>query len=80
MDAKIFISKKHDAALDELKAIEAEYRPRLDAARAMITLTESWLNEIGPEKGSQSPISSEVSKSPSESWVSARDLSQGRAN
>ena len=76
MDAKTFISKKHDAALDELKALEAEYKPRMDAAQAKIDMAKTWLDELSSEtESTESMVSVEdVLKSPSSNWVSARDL------
>jgi len=76
MDAKTFISKKHDAAVDDLKAIEAEYLPRLEAAKSAIAMTKKWLEELGVEKGpEESPLSlQDVAKSAANTWVSSRDL------
>jgi len=57
MEAKTFISKKRDAAIDELKAIEAEYLPRLNAAKAMIEMTQKWMDELASERANvESPV------------------------
>jgi len=50
MDAKLFITSKRDAAIAELKAIEAEYMPRRNAAMAQMELTKKWMEELGAEK------------------------------
>jgi len=68
MEARTFIGKKHDAAVDELKAIEAEYIPRRDAAQAMIDMTQKWLDELGGEKGA----AEEAPKGSAQNWASSR--------
>ena len=76
MEAKTFISKKYDAAVEELKAIEAEYKPRLEAARAAIATSKKWLDELGSQKPMvepQIPVQT-ITRTPSERWISARDL------
>ena len=55
MEAKTFISKKHDAAVAELKALEAEFAARSKAAKEMISLTEKFLNELADEKIQPAP-------------------------
>jgi len=47
MDAKTFITAKHESAVAELKAIEAEYKARTEAAKATIEMTKVWLSELG---------------------------------
>jgi len=81
MEAKTFISKKHAAAVEELKAIEAEYIPRRDAAQSMIAMTQKWLDELSLEKNVSEPEVSlqDVAKSAANNWTSNRDLTpQGR--
>jgi hypothetical protein len=83
MDAKTFINSKHDSAVEELKAIEAEYIPRRDAAQAKITLIKKWADELSLEKSAPEPevTVSNFTKAPSNNWVSARDLNaQARLN
>jgi hypothetical protein len=47
MDAKTFIMAKNAASVAELRAIDAEYVPRRNAALAAIAMTEKWLDELG---------------------------------
>ena len=77
MDAKTFLSNKHNAAIEELKAIEAEYQQKKLAAQATADLTKKWLDEMGLDLGKPdtTPMDSDLPKKPSENWVSARDLS-----
>jgi len=82
MDAKTFISKKHHAAVDELKAIDAEYIPKRDAALAAIAITEKWLDELSSDKQATVPeVVMDANKNGVSAWVSNRDLTpQGRQN
>ena len=83
MDAKTFITKKHDGAVEELKVIEAEYMAKKEAAQAAIDMAKKWLAELGTEPAKPEPqvAAQDCAKSSSENWVSARDLaSQGRLN
>jgi|GEM_PF-1760981 hypothetical protein len=76
MDAKTFLSNKHNAAIEELKALEAEYQQKKLAAQATVDLTKKWLDEMGLDFGkpTPAPVENELPKKPSENWVSARDL------
>jgi len=60
MEAKSFISNKHAAAVENLRAIEAEYLSRMSAARAEIALTQKWLDELGGEAVVEKPITLET--------------------
>ncbi|MDR3690258.1 MAG: hypothetical protein P4L46_12830 [Fimbriimonas sp.] len=90
MDAKTFVSQKHDEAIEELKALEAEYIPRRDAAQSKINLAKKWLDELSLDKEeipvavapAQAPSSvADLTKTPANNWVSARDLNpQARLN
>jgi hypothetical protein len=46
MDARSFIVEKNAEAVEELRAIDAEYFPRRKAALAAIALAERWLDEL----------------------------------
>lgn len=82
MDAKTFVSKKHHAAVEELRAIDAEYKPKRDAALAAIAMTEKWLDELSADKPSAMPeVVIDPSKNGAPSWNPSRDLApQGRPN
>jgi len=77
MEAKAFINQKLEAAVEELKAIEAEYKPRRDAAQATISLTKKWLDELGLDKSPSQPDTTiqDIVKSPSNIWAAAKDPS-----
>jgi len=85
MDATTFITKKHDAAVEELKAIEAEYLPKLEAAKSAITMTKKWLDELTTEVPNtlterQAQLQ-EFAKGTPNGWASSRDLTpQARTN
>ncbi len=82
MDAKTFLNNKHDAAVEELKALEADYAKRKQAAQAAIDMAKKWLDELGgPEVSRSEPVKPEpdmsvqdFAKKPTDSWVSSRDL------
>jgi len=73
MDAKTFISKKHEAAVEELKAIDAEYMPRREAAQAKMAMTQKWLDELSSDKSvvMPEPPMPDASKN---GWVENRSL------
>lgn len=80
MDAKTFIARKHEAAVEELRAIDAEYIPKRDAAKSAIAITQKWLDELAAEKPAVVQ-ESEISKSGVNAWISNRDLTpQARHN
>ena len=76
MDATTFISKKHAAAVEELRAIDAEYAPRRDAAQAIIAMTQKWMDELGVEKpaAEQGVSLQDAAKNAATSWTANRDL------
>jgi len=83
MDARGFVTQKHDAAVEELRALDAEFNARKQSAQAMIDLTKKWLEELAGEQASKDTYGSvqEVLKSSSDKWVSSRDLNpQSRAS
>jgi len=80
MEAKAFISQKHAEAVEALRAIEAEYMPRREAAQATIAMTDKWLEELGGEKAAPAEPElslQDVAKSAAGSWMSNRDLNPG---
>jgi hypothetical protein len=83
MDARTFILEKNSAALEELKAIDAEYLPRRSAALELFALTEKWMDELAAEELKAAPVSTprepvliveDNTKESPETWRSARDL------
>lgn len=74
MDARSFISQKHDAAIDELKALETEYLLRRDAAQAAIELAQRWLSELEAGKAEPQVSTQQFAKPATGDWVSAPDL------
>lgn len=82
MDAKTFISRKHDAAIEELKALEAEFNVRKKSAQETIDMAKKWLEELGGEKDKPEVQASaqDPGKAASENWVSARDLTGRTGN
>jgi hypothetical protein len=77
-----------------MKALEAEYLPRIKAAKELIAMTKVWLDELAQERTVAEPVMAkepakltvvqgnieqedevrELPRSPSEQWISARDL------
>jgi len=76
MDAKAFLTAKHDAAVEELRAIDAEYAKRKESAEALVELTSKWLSELGGSRVSAEPDLNiaDITKQAANSWVSSRDL------
>ncbi len=74
MDAKTFITRKNEAAVAELKALDDEFLPRMDSALAMVDLTKKWLEELGSElTEDEGPSLQEVAKTASQNWMVGRD-------
>ena len=55
MDARAFINKKYEAAVEDLKSLEAEFIPRRNAVQAKIDQTNQWLVELAMENSVKAP-------------------------
>ncbi len=76
MDARTFVSQKYDAAVEELKSLEAEYVLRRDAAQAAIELAQRWLAELGGDKSEVQVEVQPITIRNRENWVSAPNLTE----
>ncbi len=65
MDARSFITNKHNAAVEELRALEAEYLPRRQAALASIALTQQFLDELSATTSEADDVRMAIVESPS---------------